>query len=94
MLSIHPSSHEVKNEWSYTYTPSVRFHGADKDIFTHLPLPLLILLINSPFLGQKMGMGFSFIFLFLVALAKFRNVTISFVMFVRLSVRMEQVGSH
>jgi hypothetical protein len=80
--------HEVKNEWSYTYTPPVRFYGADKDNFTHLPLPLLPLLLHPSFLGQKMGMSFSFIPLLLGALAKLRKATINFVMFVRLSIRM------
>jgi len=35
---------EVKNEWSYTTIPLIRFHGLDKDKFyTSLPYRLLII---------------------------------------------------
>jgi hypothetical protein len=33
-----PSSVEVKNEWSYTFTPPLRLHGLDRDNFTVLAL--------------------------------------------------------
>ena len=38
-----PSSVEVKNEWSYTSTPFIRFRGVGSDIFTFISLPALTL---------------------------------------------------
>ena len=32
-----PSSAKIKNEWSYTSTPSLCLHGMDRDCFAFLP---------------------------------------------------------
>jgi hypothetical protein len=34
----HPSSAEVKNEWSYTSTPPIRLHGENCKWYGSLPL--------------------------------------------------------
>jgi hypothetical protein len=31
-----PFSAMVKNEWSYTSTPSIRIHGVDRDVYLNL----------------------------------------------------------
>ena len=31
-----PSTTEVKNEWSYTSNPPIRFHGVARDIFNFI----------------------------------------------------------
>lgn len=48
MVKHHsPSSTEVKNGWSYTYTPHLCLHGVDRDSF--LPIALIS---NCAFLIQ------------------------------------------
>ena len=38
----HPSSAEVKNEWSYTSAPHICVHGVDRDTFALLLLYRLV----------------------------------------------------
>ena len=58
----HPSSAEVKNQWSYTSTPSVYLHEVDRDNFT-FTIFLLFLNYLCIFLHYSL-----FIYLFLIHL--------------------------